>query len=66
MDLTFESFEAHERTRGGPARRAAIEAGIDPTVVDYNLTLTPEQRLAQHDAMLRLLLHARAVVGGRG
>jgi len=55
MELTFETLEAHERAKGGPARRAAIEAGIDPTLVDHNLTLTPEQRLAQHDAMLRLL-----------
>lgn len=55
IELTFESLDAHERTRGGPARRAAIEAGIDTTLVDHNLALTPEQRLAQHDAMLRLL-----------
>lgn len=62
MEMTFESFRAHERTRGGPARQAAIDAGIDPTVVDHNLTLTPQQRLAQHDAMLRLL-HARSTAG---
>ncbi len=60
MDLTFESLEAHEHERGGPARRAAIAAGIDTTLVDHNLDLTAEQRLAQHDAMLRLL-HAQLV-----
>ncbi len=55
MDLTFDTLDARERARGGPARQAAIEAGIDTTLVDHNLALTPDQRLAQHDAMLRLL-----------
>lgn len=58
MELTFETIEAHERARGGAARRAAIEAGIDVTLIDHNLSLTPAQRLEQHDAMLRLL-HAK-------
>jgi len=31
MELTFESLDAHERARSGPARLAAIEAGIDTT-----------------------------------
>lgn len=55
LELTFETLEAEERRRGGPARAAALDAGIDTTLVDHNLSLTPEQRLAQHDAMLRLL-----------
>lgn len=57
LELTFESLEAHERERG-PARKAAVDAGIDTSLIDYNLSLTPEQRLARHDAML-LLLHER-------
>lgn len=55
IHLTFETLEAEERRRGGPARIAALEAGIDTTLVDYNLRLTPDERLAQHDAMLRFL-----------
>jgi hypothetical protein len=55
IDLTFQTLEAEERRRGGPARIAALEAGIDTTLVDYNLRLTPDERLAQHDAMLRFL-----------
>jgi hypothetical protein len=55
MHLTFETLEAEERRRGGPARIAALDAGIDTTLIDYMLTLTPDQRLARHDAKLRLL-----------
>jgi hypothetical protein len=40
----------------GPAWREAVEAGIDMTLVEHNLELTPEQRLAQHQCALDFAL----------
>ncbi len=37
------------------ARRAAIDYGIDLSITDYLLTLTPEQRLERHDQALELV-----------
>lgn len=54
-ELTFETLAADQRQRGGPAWRAAIDAGIDVTLIERNLELTPEQRVAQLDAMLKLI-----------
>lgn len=48
-DLTFES----------PAWAAAVDAGIDVTLTERNLGLTPDERLAQLDAMLKLIYEAR-------
>jgi hypothetical protein len=38
----------------GPAWDAAIEFGIDVTLLEHNLALSPSQRLQQLDEMLRL------------
>ncbi len=53
-DLTFETLAAQQRERGGPAWRAAVDAGIDVTLIEHNLALTPDERLRQLDAMLQL------------
>jgi len=44
----------------GPAWREAIEHGIDVSLLEYNLSLTPEQRLLQLEEMLRLHHEATA------
>jgi hypothetical protein len=59
VDLTFETLAAELRGRGGPAWRAAVDAGIDVTLTERNLALTPEERLMQLDAMLQLIHDAR-------
>jgi len=43
----------------GPAERAAYEAGIDVSAIDFALQLTPEQRLAEHQQVLDFLLTIR-------
>jgi hypothetical protein len=53
-DLTFEGLAIEERRRGGPAWRAAVDAGIDVTLLEHNRRLTPSQRLAQLQQMLRI------------
>jgi hypothetical protein len=58
-DLTFETLAAEQRTRGGPAWCAAVDAGIDVTLTERNLALTPDERLMQLDAMLQLIHDAR-------
>ncbi len=58
-ELTFESLAEYQRSRGGPAWRAAVDAGIDVTLLEHNLRLSPDQRLAQLDAMLRLINSAQ-------
>jgi hypothetical protein len=40
----------------GPARRAAYEAGIDLSLIDHMLELTPAERLAEHQQVLDFLL----------
>ena len=42
-----------------PACQAAAEYGIDVWQLEYNLTLTPAERLKRHDAALALVLAAR-------
>ncbi len=37
----------------GPAWHAAIEQGIDMVQLEYNLSLTPTERLLQHERLLR-------------
>jgi hypothetical protein len=40
----------------GPAWRAAHAAGIDMSLIEGSLKLTPEQRLAEHQQVLDFLL----------
>jgi hypothetical protein len=40
----------------GPAWRAACEYGFDMSLVEHALSLTPEQRLAEHQQVIDFLL----------
>lgn len=40
----------------GPAWRDAMESGIDMSLIEHSLTLTPEQRLAEHQRVINFLL----------
>jgi len=40
----------------GPAWQAASEYGFDMSLVENSLTLTPEERLAEHQRVLDMLL----------
>ncbi len=44
----------------GPNWDAAIEFGIDVTLLERNLRLTPTERVLQHQASLRLMLELQA------
>jgi hypothetical protein len=44
----------------GPAWRAAHEAGIDMSLIEYALALTPEERLSWHQHVVDFLLDVRA------
>ena len=44
----------------GPAWRAAYEAGIGMSLIEHALTLTPEQRLAEHQQVLDFLIQVQA------
>lgn len=46
----------------GPAWDRAIELGVDVAELERNLRLTPEQRILQHQRMLRLAEALRAGV----
>lgn len=54
-ELTFESLAADERDRGGPAWRAAVDAGIDVTLLERNRRLSPSQL----QEMLRIYFSSR-------
>ena len=43
----------------GPAWRAAHTAGIDMTLIEHALTLTPEERLAEHQQVIDFLLEVQ-------
>ena len=43
----------------GPAWRLAHEAGLDMSLVESALELTPEQRLTQHQQVIDFLLEVR-------
>jgi hypothetical protein len=43
----------------GPAWRAAMEAGIDMSLIESSLKLTPEQRLAEHQQVIDFLLEVQ-------
>ena len=57
--LTPESFGDVLRPRGGPAWQAAIDYGIDVTLLERNLALSPTDRMRQHDEALRLYFASR-------
>ncbi len=40
----------------GPAWRAAYEAGVDMSLIEASLQLTPEERLSEHQLVLDFLL----------
>ena len=50
----------------GPAWRAAHEAGIDMSLIEDSLMLTPEQRLAEHQQVLDFLLEVQAAGQSHG
>ena len=43
----------------GPAWRAAHEAGIDMSLIEFALELTPEQRLAEYQQVISFLEEVR-------
>ena len=43
----------------GPAWRAAYEAGIDMSLIEHTLELTPAERLQEHQQVLDFLLTIR-------
>jgi hypothetical protein len=43
----------------GPAWRAAFEAGVDMSLIEGALNLTPEERLAEHQQVIDFLLEVR-------
>jgi hypothetical protein len=47
----------------GPAWDAAIEMGLDMGQLEYNLSISPTERLVQHEQMMRTfeLLHGAAL-----
>ncbi len=50
----------------GPAWRAAHAAGIDMSLIESSLKLTPEQRLAEHQQVLDFLLEVQAAGHSHG
>jgi hypothetical protein len=44
----------------GPAWRSAHEAGVDMSLIEAALKLTPEERLAEHQSILDFLLEVQA------
>ncbi|MCX4241180.1 hypothetical protein [Paraliomyxa miuraensis] len=57
--LTPENFADHIRAGRGPAAQAAIDHGLDLTLLERNLALTPTERMQQHDEALRLYFGRR-------
>ena len=50
----------------GPAWRAAYEAGLDMSLIEGALKLTPEERLAEHQQVLDFLLEVQEAAQGHG
>jgi hypothetical protein len=50
----------------GPAWRAACEYGFDMSVVEHALSLTPEQRLAEHQQVIDFLLEVQGANHSHG
>lgn len=57
--LTPEDFADQLRSGGGPAWQAALDYGIDVTLLERNLELSPTDRMRQHDEALRLYFETR-------
>ena len=57
--LTPDGFAEHLRAQGGPAWRAALDHGIDVTLLERNLSLSPTERMQQHDEALLLYFERR-------
>lgn len=57
--LTPESFADQLRSGGVPAWQAALDYGIDVTLLERNLALSPTDRMKQHDEALRLYFESR-------
>jgi hypothetical protein len=45
----------------GPVWRAAHKAGLDISLIEHTLSLTPEQRLTEHQQLLDWLLTIKGV-----
>jgi len=52
--------EYHAPSDAGPAWRAAHEAGVDMSLIEHMLELTPEERLAEHQQVIDFLLEVQA------
>jgi hypothetical protein len=50
----------------GPAWRAAFAAGLDMSLIEASLALTPEQRLAEHQQVIDFLLEVREAGSDHG
>ncbi len=50
----------------GPAWRAAYEVGLDMSLLESALSLSPEERLAEHQQVLDFLLQVREAGGAHG
>jgi hypothetical protein len=50
----------------GPAWRAAHAAGIDMSLIEDSLKLTPEQRLEEHQQVINFLLEVQEAGQGHG
>ena len=50
----------------GPAWSAAHEAGLDMSLVESALQLTPEERLAEHQQVIDFLLEVQAAGQAHG
>ncbi len=50
----------------GPAWRAAHAAGLDMSLVEHALELTPEQRLAEHQQVIDFLLEVQNAHSSHG
>ena len=50
----------------GPAWRAAAESGVDMSLIEEALKLTPEQRLAEHQQVVSFLLEVQAAGNSHG
>lgn len=59
LELTHERFAEEQRSRGGPAWQAAVDHGIDVTLLERNMALSIDERLAQHDEALDLYFSNR-------
>ena len=50
----------------GPAWREAFAAGVDMSLIEASLALTPEQRLAEHQQVIDFSLEVQAAGPSHG